>query len=353
MTYTVFITGATGYIGGEVLYQLLNNADGLNFEVTALVRTESKAANLIAKTGSRVKAVLGDLDDTELIKKYTEASDIIINTANVDHVPSAEALSEVLVASLKPKILIHTSGTSVLGDGIKAKKPPATKIYSDSNNIGELNSLPLAQPHRPVDAIVLDIHDKNPKIETIVIAPSTIYGISNGYDNLYSIQIPFLISASLKNKQAFTVYDGNYIWSRVHIKDLGDLYYLVLHKLIKKESLPVNREGYYFGSLTIQDAPNSAAPTEIEHTWKEISQTIGKKLYERKLVNSAEIVELQPQAIIELTGDDFAPAYWGTNSRSRGDNGKLIGWKPKYTSKQEFLDSIDDDIDHIIKNLKF
>ncbi|KAK6462854.1 hypothetical protein DFJ63DRAFT_313982 [Scheffersomyces coipomensis] len=350
MTKKVFITGATGYIGGEVLYQLLNNKDTANFEITALVRSDKKAANLKSKTKNKVKTVIGTLDDIDLIKDQAARSDIIINTADVDNVPSAQAISDALVASITPKILIHTSGTSILGDGLAAKKPPAIKIYSDSENIDEINALDSKQPHRPVDEIVLDIHDKNPKIQTVIICPSTIYGISKGYDNIISIQIPFLIRSILKYKKAFSVYDGNYIWSRIHIKDLGELYQLLLVSILTNKHVPINKEGYYFGSLTTKDVPGNAKPTDIEHTWRQISEAIGQKLYERKLISSPEVEELEPSKIIDLTDEEFAPFYWGTNSRSRGDNGVKFGWTPKFTSRKEFFDSIDDDIDYILKH---
>lgn len=87
-TQKVFLTGATGYIGGEVLYQLLNHKT-YNFEVTALVRSQKKADILTKGTDNKVIPVIGSLDDFEVIEKQVNENEIIINTADVDHVPSA------------------------------------------------------------------------------------------------------------------------------------------------------------------------------------------------------------------------------------------------------------------------
>lgn len=260
-------------------------------------------------------------------------------------------LSDALAKKKNKTILIHTSGTSVIGDETFENKGPSTKIYSDEKSIDEINSLPLEQPHRPVDAIILGINERNPNIETAIISPSTIFGQSNGYDRVISIQIPYLIELSVANDQAFSVYSGNYIWSRVHITDLGDLYLQILDNFIKGSNIPNGRQGYYFGSYTAQDEAVTEKPTEIEHYWSDISKVVAESLYEKKFISTSDVANLKPDQIIELSkGNDFAPYFWSTNSRSRGDNGKKIGWKPKYTDAKYFWDSIPEEVDYFINN---
>lgn len=348
---TVFVTGATGYIGGQVVYNLLNSKV-YSYDITALVRTQAKAEKLISASDGRVKTVVGSLDDRHVIEHYVSQSDVIINTANVDHVPSAEVLADVLLKTQKPTILIHTSGTSVIGDPLRKGKKPTTKVYSDEKSIDEINSLDAKQPHRPVDKIVQDISSRNPKVKTAIISPSTIFGRSNGYDNVVSIQIPFLAKLSVRRGRGFTVYDGNYIWSHVHIADLGDLYQLLLEKLLKGESVPEGRDGYYFGSLFLHnEGPATENPTEIEHTWAGVAKAVTEKLAARNLIKSAEVDHLDADEVAHIyEKEPFAPSYWGSNSRSRADNGAKIGWKPTHTSEKEFWDSIDEDLDYLQEN---
>lgn len=342
-TTKVFLTGATGYIGGEVLYQLLSNGQ---FDVTALVRSEKKADILRRKTNDKVKTVLGSLDDSVIISAEVDRADVVINTANVDHVPSAQVMAETLKKKTKKTVFIHTSGTSVIGDDLDSEKGRLAKVYSDIGSIKEINLLDESQPHRPVDKIVLSIEEENPLVKTVVVSPSTIFGKSNGYDNVYSVQIPYLAQLSKDHGKAFTVYLGDYIWSHIHISDLGDLYFLLLSNLLADHPIPTGKEGYYFGAYT--DNSGSADLSPIEHTWRDVSAKIGELLHEKGLVSSPEPEPLSPDTIVSFSGNEFAPFYWGTNSRSRGDNGIRIGWKPKYAEAKVFWDSISDDVEYAI-----
>lgn len=344
----VFITGATGYIGGEVLYKLLNGDE--KFDITALVRSQAKSDKLLAGTENKISTVIGNLDDASVIKQQVENADIIINTADVDHVPSAELLSKVLVAKRAPTTLIHTSGTSVIGDDLSATKSRSTKVYSDSKSIDELNSLPYSQPHRPVDEIILNIQKQNPLIATVIVCPSTIFGLSHGYDKINSVQVPYLVELSLKRGKSFSVFSGDYIWNHIHIHDLGTLYELILKKLLKDpSSIPTGREGYYFGSYTFnEEEVVSAEPSSIEHIWYDVSKAVGESLFKRKLISSPEVDQLSADEIVKFSESEFAPFYWGSNSRSRADNGYKIGWKPIYSDSKYFWASIDEDIDHLL-----
>lgn len=348
MTLKLFLTGATGYIGGEVLHQLFESH--IDLQITCSVRSSEKAKDLVNKIDGKVHPVIFDLDNVDEITKQVEANDIIINTANVDHVPSAQAIAKALINLTTEKILIHTSGTSILGDGLGLNKAPPT-IYYDDESIDDINNLPHEQPHRPVDEIIMDIHDHNPKVNTVIVSPSCIYGVSDGYGRVISQQIPYMIVLSIKNNSALVTYDGQYIWNHIHIKDLGELYILLLQKLVNKQDIPVNKEGYYFGSYRIPDEnvlPDE--PSNIEHTWLQVAEQVGRDLYSKRLVDTPSVQHCDPQEIIKLKDNDaFAPYMWGTNSRSRGNNGYKIGWKPKFEGLDNFWNSISDDIDVIIK----
>lgn len=344
----VFITGATGYIGGEVLYQLLKQ--NTDVKVYAVVRSQEKANDLVKKTGDKVIPVIGDLDDLEFLSKHVSECDIIINTANVDHVPSAQAISDVLVALKTPKILIHTSGTSVIGDEI-AENKPCPKVYYDDKSIDDINNLPMDQAHRPVDKIVLDINEKNPIIKTAIVCPSTIFGVSNGYGRTISIQIPYMMTLAIQNKKTSIVYHGNYIWSHVHISDLGELYLLIMKKFLAGEDIPQGRKGYYFGAYAEEnEVVKDNEPSSIEHTWRDVGEKVSEILYDQGLIDTPEVNQATPEYIIKIKqGDEFAPYFWGQNSRSRGNNGYKIGWKPKYTTLEDFYGSFKDDVEVILK----
>ncbi|MDA1101853.1 MAG: NAD(P)H-binding protein, partial [Proteobacteria bacterium] len=74
----VFVTGATGYIGGSVAAKLI--ADG--HQVSALVRSEARAAQARDKG---INPVIGSLDDTNTLQTAVRASDAVINAASADH----------------------------------------------------------------------------------------------------------------------------------------------------------------------------------------------------------------------------------------------------------------------------
>jgi uncharacterized protein YbjT (DUF2867 family) len=68
----IFVTAATGYIGGSIAARLV--ADGR--EVRGLVCTEEKA-RLLAQAG--VTPVLGDLGNSELLSREAQASDAVVS----------------------------------------------------------------------------------------------------------------------------------------------------------------------------------------------------------------------------------------------------------------------------------
>jgi len=80
----VFLTGATGYIGGTVLTKLLESSSK-KYSITALVRSETALPKL---KSLGVKGLIGSLDDSELLAKAASEADLVINTANCDHLPS-------------------------------------------------------------------------------------------------------------------------------------------------------------------------------------------------------------------------------------------------------------------------
>ena len=67
----VFLTGATGYIGGTVFAELLTRPD--EYKVTALSRSESKFDGIRAAGAT---PLLGSSDDSEILKKAAREFDV-------------------------------------------------------------------------------------------------------------------------------------------------------------------------------------------------------------------------------------------------------------------------------------
>ena len=72
----VFVTGATGYIGGDAFFAVAKAHPEYDF--TCLVRNSDKGAQ-VAKDCASVKLVYGDLDKVDLIEEECKKADIVLS----------------------------------------------------------------------------------------------------------------------------------------------------------------------------------------------------------------------------------------------------------------------------------
>lgn len=70
----LFITGATGYIGGDALHAIVEAHP--EYEITTLVRNSDKGA-LVAQQYGNIKMAYGDLNSEQLLIEQASQADII------------------------------------------------------------------------------------------------------------------------------------------------------------------------------------------------------------------------------------------------------------------------------------
>jgi len=305
----VFIVGP-GFIGWNVLELLI----GEGYIVTGFVRRKEHAENIQASGAS---AVIGDLDDKELITSQTIEHDIIFHIATADHLPSAQAIIDGVARRARDghsTIYIHTSGTSVLDDDSRGEFK-GDKIYYDDKR-EDIDALPDTAPHRQIDLAILRGQKAIGEAAKIAIMiPPVIYGFNPSHRRL-TIQIPTVTRFALKHGFVPLVGKGLPVESQIHVLDLARAYIVLLHYMETADPRELLENPYFF------------CENGHESSWLEVSQEVGKALYE-----AGNIQDPQPRTISEdMYGDLFGshtPAAIALNSRSRAMRLRKLGWEPK------------------------
>jgi len=117
----VFVTGASGYIGGSVAAALLEAGHA----VEGLVRSQARAEAVEARG---ITPLIGTLDDADVLVEAARRADAVVNAADAEHLGAVEALVGALAGS--GKALVHTSGTSIVGDA--AGGHASDKVYDEA-----------------------------------------------------------------------------------------------------------------------------------------------------------------------------------------------------------------------------
>ncbi|KAJ7494663.1 hypothetical protein B0H11DRAFT_2002881 [Mycena galericulata] len=319
----IFLTGATGYIGGAVLTRLLENPLESTFDITVLVRSSEKVALFNRKFGKNhnLEAILGSYGDLKLLRELSADADVVFACADADDLAAAKAILSGMrdrhsSTGVAPT-LIHTSGTGVVNDNAGGMHGSAT-IYSDLN-IPQLETLPPTQPHRNVDLALVEA-DSRGYVKTYIILPSTIYGmasgplVEHGLQNPRSKQIPRLVDVSLERGQGGMVGKGKNWWGNVHIDDVADLYLLIFNLLTKASPPPDfahGRAGFYFGE-------------NGEHRLYAVGEAIAKVLSGMgKGVPTPTTFTDREMRLYFPNGTSL-----GSNSRARAERGYNVGWRP-------------------------
>lgn len=331
MAPKLFLTGTTGYIGGDFLY--LVSQKHPDWEITCLVRNSDKGAK-VAKVYPKVRLVYGDLDSVELIEEEAANTDIVFHFANCDHEASAEAIAKGLARrqGAGSGYWIHTSGTMILATETVALADFGNrldKVFDDWHHVQELTSHPDEAAHRLVDKIVLSAGTD--KVKTAIVCPPTIYGPGRGPDNTRSVQIYRATESFLKHKKAYKVGKGENIWHYVHVHDLSNLY-LLLGEAAVNGGPPAtwNEQGYYL-------AENGS------FVWGEVLQAIAKEAQKQGFLEDSKVESFSPDEADRLF-DPLSKYLLGTNSRGASLRGKqLLGWRPS-------MPGIEDEIPAVVES---
>ncbi|KAJ6166827.1 hypothetical protein N7470_002274 [Penicillium chermesinum] len=318
MSPRIFITGATGYVGGQVAATMI--AAHPELDVVALVRDQQQASKL-KSVWPKISTVIGTLDDDEVLKKEAVKADVVLQTASSDHVPAVNSLLKGLGAGKGH--FIHISGTGVLNDMSTGPGNPTEKIYDDVTDIAEIINLPAEALHRNVDDAVIT-GGLREKVPTAIVCPPTIYGVGEGPVKKRSMQVPFLTEAILKRGKGFTVGKGNNLWDYVHIKDLARAFVLLAEEALKPNggAAAWGPEGYYF----VESG---------EFSWKEVSEKVAQAASQEGKIATAEVEELSVEEALKF--HPWAPVLWGGNCRSRASRLRALGWEPEGPSIWETI----------------
>ncbi|QBD76948.1 NAD-dependent epimerase/dehydratase family protein [Ktedonosporobacter rubrisoli] len=286
----IFLTGATGYIGGSVAEKLVARGH----HIIGLTRSPERAEQLQERG---IEPLLGNLEDKDLLATAAKQVDAVINAADSDNASAVEALLPALEGS--GKLFIQTSGSSIVGD--KAAGEPGNQIFSEDS---VMHPVPEKAGRIAIDRMVLDAAQKC--VHSVVLCLSLIYGRGRGIHS-ESIQIPLLLNQARKSGIVSYIGRGLNTWSTVHIDDVTRLYLLALEKA------PV---GSFFyaenGEVTMKALANA-----LSHLPGLSGKTASWSLEEA----------------IQEWGTEPAVFALGSNSRVRGFKSRqLLGWKPKEAS---------------------
>ena len=220
----VFVTGATGWVGGVVVDELL----GAGHQVLGLSRSEERAAVLAAKGADVLR---GTLDDLDRLAKAARDADAVIHLAfNHDFSKYAEnseqdrraieAMGEALVGTNKP--ILVTAGLASLAPGRVAT---------------EADVPPLSDPDYPrrSEAAAAALAERGVRVGVIRLA-TTVHGIG---DPAFMAML-----ARLAREKGVSAYigDGANRLPAVHVSDAGRLYRLALEAGVPARAYHANAE---------------------------------------------------------------------------------------------------------------
>ncbi|KAH7133813.1 hypothetical protein EDB81DRAFT_763092 [Dactylonectria macrodidyma] len=317
----LFLTGGTGYIGGDALYTVINAHP--EYEITALARSPERG-EILTKRYPSLRLVYGDLEDSALLAEESAKADIICHLSNCEHVASAQAIADGARQASPNKqatTVIHLSGSDLLVfENLDNETYGVTsdKVFDDWEGLQEIISIKDTAPHKEVDAVVLELGTdaSNSTAKTAIVCPPTIYGRGRGPGNQRSIQVPELAAHILKRGSGFQVEGGKNRWATVHIHDLSQLFLnLVEDAASGRWKATWGSEGFYF-------AENGTI------SYGDVASWITTEAWNQGFLKSTDV-----ESVVWKDADkiwDYASLFWGTNSLTKAVRARqVLDWVPR------------------------
>ena len=199
----VFVTGATGYIGGAAAVALRR----AGHDVRGLVRSQASADRL---RRHEIEPVVGDIAHPGSYHEALDDCAVLVHAA-ADHAagtvePDRVAIDTLLASGARgarPKALIYTSGVWVYGD-------TGPRLVDETNPPRPARKVEWRPSH---ERLVLE----SPGVRGLVVRPGCVYGLAGGLTGMW-------FETAERDGHAAVVGDGTNRWAMVHVHDLADAY---------------------------------------------------------------------------------------------------------------------------------
>ncbi|KAH9209443.1 hypothetical protein DL95DRAFT_437995 [Leptodontidium sp. 2 PMI_412] len=306
----IFITGITGYIGGQTLASIISKHPEYN--ITGLVRKDKQKQQLLAKHPS-IEIIIGDLDSNEILIEQSKKADIVVHTADSDHLGAITSLLTGL-SSGKKGVYLHLSGAASAFDHSNGYGKLSPKIWDDIKDLATITTFEEPVFHVKSDQLVLSL-GRELSIKTALLVPPVVYGNSDSIKDR-SITLPLLVDAAKARGKMFQVGEAKHSMSAVHVKDLADVFVYFVEEALKSEGSKVEwgDNGVYYVEGR-------------EYVFADVVDAIAKEMCRRGVIETAEVDVLSEEEALGV--HPWALILFATNMRTRASRLRGLGWLPK------------------------
>ncbi|KAF9476477.1 NAD(P)-binding protein [Pholiota conissans] len=332
---TIFLLGATGFIGSQFLARLARTSH--KFHVIALLRniTDEKTAK-IKEFYPDIEFVEGTLTDKDIIVAQVARAKYVMNFASSDHPVSVQNIltgleSQSAANPGNPPLYLHTSGLCIVGDNARGEPVDEAKIPRYNDTTFTVDSVPVDNCHVNCDSLIIEAGTrKESPVRTIIMFPAWVYGLGEGYRKS-SGGVRLFLEANKIAGYSGTWGPGANSFAFVHIKDLADGMIRIFEAALEGKA-DEGAQGYYF---LASDHPHV--------TWKEYTAQIGDMLHKRGIYPEGGS-KPYPTAVTDLFGE-FGWKLLGGNHRVTAERLKKLGWEATESKKVSLLESLPEEVD--------
>ena len=233
----ILITGGAGYVGTVLTEHLLNKGHKISV-IDLMIYGED-----VLKKNPNLRIIKGDIRDVDLLEKEIPLHDFVIHLACISNDPSFE-LDPKLGKSINLdafKILVEISKRSLIKKFIYASSSSVYGLKNEKNIHENISLEPLTEYSKyKVECELILKKYESENFTTVTLRPATVCG----YSPRQRLDVVVNILTNLAyNKREISVFGGKQLRPNIHIKDMVEVYDV----LIKAPKFKISGEIFNVG----------------------------------------------------------------------------------------------------------